>query len=77
MWMHPSSKPNGEEYYEYILDYVDSILIISHDPNQAMTTIHLTYRLKEEPTPPKTYLGATIKECHIPGGTQCVWSMKS
>jgi hypothetical protein len=56
---------------------VDNILIISHDPNQAMTAIRLTYRLKEEPTPLKTYLGATIKEWHIPGDIQHVWSMNS
>jgi hypothetical protein len=77
VWMRPSAKPNGEEYYEYILIYVDDILVISHDPNQAMTTIRLTYRLKEEPTPPKTYLGATIKEWRIPGDSQPVWSMNS
>jgi hypothetical protein len=77
VWMRPSAKPNGEEYYEYILVYVDDILVISHDPNQAMTTIRLTYRLKEEPTPPKTYLGATIKQWHISGDLQPVWSMNS
>jgi hypothetical protein len=77
VWLHPSSKPNGEEYYEYILVYVDDILIVSHDPSQAMTTIRITYRLKEEPTPPTTYLGATIKEWYIPGDTRHVWSMNS
>ncbi len=77
VWIRPSSKPSREEYYEYILVYVDDILIFSHDPNQAMTAIRLTYRLKEEPTPPKTYLGATIKEWRIPGDTQYVWSMNS
>jgi hypothetical protein len=77
VWMRPSAKPNGEEYYEYILVYVDDILVISHDPNQAMTTIRLTYRLKEEPTPPKSYLETTIKEWHISGDLQPVWSMNS
>jgi len=77
VWLRPACKPSGSEYYEYILVYVDDILVISHDPNQAMTTIRLTYRLKEEPTPPKTYLGATIKEWNIPGETQKAWSMNS
>jgi hypothetical protein len=77
VWMRPATKTNGEEYYEYILVYVDDILVISHDPNQAMTTIRLTYRLKEEPTPPNTYLGATIKAWTITGDTHKVWSMNS
>jgi hypothetical protein len=77
VWIRPSSKPNGEEYYEYILVYVDDILVVSHDPSQAMTTIRITYRLKDEPTPPTTYLGATIKEWHIPGDAHTVWSMNS
>jgi hypothetical protein len=42
-----------------------------------MTTKRITYRLKEEPTPPTTYLGATIKEWYIPGDTRHVWSMNS
>jgi hypothetical protein len=46
----------------YILVYVDDRLVVSHDPNQVMTTFCLTYWLKEDPTPPKTYLGATVKE---------------
>jgi len=62
VWIRAATKPSGKEYYKYKLVYVDDILVISHDPYQAMTTIHLTYHLKEEPTPPKTYLRATIRE---------------
>jgi hypothetical protein len=77
VWIRVATKPSGKEYFEYILVYVDDILVISHDPNQAMTTILLMYRLKEEPTPPKAYLGATIKEWNIPGDAQRAWSMSS
>ena len=29
VWMRPAVKASGEEYYEYILMYVDDILVIS------------------------------------------------
>jgi hypothetical protein len=40
-----------------------------------METIRLAYRLKEDPVPPKNYLGAKIKEWSIPNETRQVWSM--
>jgi hypothetical protein len=65
------------EYYEYILVYVDDILAISHSPRAIIETIRKQYHLKEEPTPPKVYLGATIKPWSIPNETNPVWSMNS
>ena len=29
VWMRPATKSNGEQYYEYLLVYVDDILSIS------------------------------------------------
>lgn len=58
-------KPNGFDYYEYILVYVEDLLVISHQAYKVMETIKVAYRLKEEPSIPKTYLGATIKQWHI------------
>jgi hypothetical protein len=75
VWIHAASKRDGYEYYEYILVYVDDLIVISHDPGKAMQTIQTAYRLKEEPTPPKTYLGATIKDWYVPGDSRHVWSM--
>ena len=34
VWIRPAVKPNKEEYYEYILIYVDNILAISHVPKK-------------------------------------------
>ena len=28
VWLRPAVKPNGDEYYEYVLCYVDDILAI-------------------------------------------------
>jgi hypothetical protein len=75
VWMQPAMKPDGFKYYEYILMYVDDVLVISHDPKPIMETIKQAYRLKEEPTAPETYLGATIKTWRIQGESNPVWSM--
>jgi hypothetical protein len=32
VWLRPGAKENGFQYYEYLLAYVDHILIISHQP---------------------------------------------
>jgi hypothetical protein len=42
-----------------------------------MEMIRKQYRLKEEPTAPKVYLGATIKPWSIPNEIKPVWSMNS
>jgi hypothetical protein len=61
VWMRPSKLPNGEEYYEYILVYVDDLLIISHRGNNILDilTTNYQYRLKDV-GPPKRYLGAVV-----------------
>jgi hypothetical protein len=68
---------NGYEYYEYILVYVDDIPALSELPERIIETIRKAYRLKEETTPPKTYLGSTIKTYSIPRETRTVWRMNS
>ncbi len=73
--MRPATKDCGFQYYEYILVYVDDILVISAAPSPVMKTIQKAYRLKEEPSPPKTYLGATIKSWTLPGDIKPTWSM--
>jgi len=75
VWMRPATTPDGFEYYEYILVYVDDILVISVAPIPIMKTIQQAYHLKDSPTAPTTYLGATIKEWSIPSETRKVWSM--
>jgi hypothetical protein len=77
VWYKPACKENGFEYYEYILVYVDDILAISHKPSIIMQIIQKQYRLKEEPTAPKQYLGAVIKSWHIPNEVRPVWSMSA
>ncbi len=56
---------------------MDDLLAISHKPSAIMKTIQKAYRLKEEPSPPKQYLEAVIKQWSIPNETRPVWAMSA
>ncbi len=67
VWMRPAVKPNGFQYYEYILVYVDDLLILSHQATAIVKEVQKLYRLKDDEIgPPKTYLGAQVKQSHLP-----------
>ena len=62
------AKPDGFKYYEYILVYVDDVLIISHAPKEHLKVIKAMYELN--PTsigPPTRYLGADVERVTRPG----------
>jgi hypothetical protein len=66
VWLWPMAKPNGDTYWEYALCYVDNILIISHQPQEAMDYLSSKYKLKEGSIKePDSYLGADIKKLNI------------
>jgi hypothetical protein len=48
VWYKAATKEDGFKYYQYILVYVDNILIIAHKPMPIMATIQKAYRLKDE-----------------------------
>jgi hypothetical protein len=75
IWYRAATKPDGTEYYEYLIVYVDDILVLSHCPKDVMKMFSKIYHLKEEPTVPKTYLGATILEWSINGDK--MWAMSA
>lgn len=79
VWMRPNVKPDGFEYYEYVLVYVDDVLCMSHNPKaMIMDCLKKTYTLKAgsvgEPT---EYLGCGVKKYHTPGHEQPRWAMSS
>ena len=47
VWMKPKTKPNVEKYWEYVLVYVDDILVMSHEPKVVMDYLASKYTLKE------------------------------
>jgi hypothetical protein len=66
VWLRKNAKPNGSEYYEYLLVYVDDILVVSHNTQSVMDTLSEHYTLKAERVrPPKEYLGSDISTFDI------------
>jgi hypothetical protein len=81
-WMRPATKPNGFEYYEYMLVYVDDILVASHDPTPVMEGIKKRFELKgNKYAEPTDFLGAQLKKRVIvdpeSGLSFECWSMSS
>ena len=81
VWMKPKIKPNSEKYWEYVLVYVDDILVMSHEPKVVMDYLASKYTLKEGSVKePEDYLGAEIRKWTIDGSddpTKVRWAMSS
>ena len=77
VWMRPAIKGNGFKYWEYILCYVDDILVISHQASKTMKSIGHKFKFKgDKIEPPKQYLGAGLSTMINEDGQQC-WAMSS
>ena len=61
-------KDDGFKYYEYLLVYVDDVLIISHNPMKHLEAIQSHYELNPASIgPPNRYLGADVRKVTRPG----------
>lgn len=76
LWYKPKVKPNGDEYYSFILVYVDDVLHFDHEPNILMEQLESIYRLKDKAEAPDRYLGANIDKVQMQDGS-VAWSMSS
>ena len=74
VWTRKATRENGEEYYEWIICYVDDILAISENPKGIMEAIGSKYDLKDTVKPPERYLGANIGRWKLPDGRE-TWCM--
>ena len=62
VWFKAATKPDGEEYYAYIMVYVDDLLCIDLNPKQYMDRVHESFKLKKGSVEkPKVYLGANCQ----------------
>ena len=62
-----NANADGFKYYEYILVYVD-VLIISHTPTEHLERIKANYELNPSSIrPPSRYLGADVRKVTRPG----------
>ena len=79
VWYKRATKPDGFQYYEYILIYVDDILVLSHQPKLTMNALGALYCLKEGSVGiPDHYLGATVKQWRFPDdATKVRWGLCS
>ena len=64
VWLRPAVKFNCEEYYEWVLMYVNDILEISMDPTAILKSMEGdTVKYKNgKIEPPEIYLGAKLQE---------------
>jgi hypothetical protein len=61
-------QPNGNEYWELLLVYVDDILIVSHEPRTHLQRLNSFYEFNVASIgPPTRYLGANVSRVTIPG----------
>ena len=75
LYFRAACKPDGTEYYEYLLVYVDDILCISHATDPIMKAFANIYRLKADSIgPPERYLGADIGKQVAESGVEA-WAM--
>ena len=77
IWYRPRFKPNGFDYYEYLLIFVDDILNISHDTKATMETLGTIYQLKHGSVgPPDCYLGGNVGKFQLEDGIMA-WFMSA
>ena len=70
VWFMAQTKPDGTEYYAYVLIYVDDILVIHHDAKMVLGQIDYFFHMKPESMgDPDIYLGCKLR-LHIVEATQ-------
>lgn len=77
VWLRPAVKDSGEEYYEYVMMYVDDILAISMNAVEVLESLKTeTIKFKNNKiAPPDMYLGAKLQKKQI-NNTWC-WTITS
>lgn len=76
VWMRKARKPDGTRYWEYVLCYVDDVLVVSHNPKLVMEHLCSRYTMKEGSIKePDEYLGAQVRR--YTSGDQSTWAMSS
>ena len=78
VWMRPAKKADGTNVYEYVLLYVDDVLVISERGEHVLRTgIGKYFELKEESIgPPDLYLGGRLRKVQLENGVKA-WSFSS
>ena len=78
VWYRPAVKKDGTEYYEYVLLYVDDVLVISENAEAVIRDeIGRHWEFKESSIEkPSIYLGGKCREVELSNGVKC-WAFGS
>ena len=75
LWLRPAVKPDGFEYYKYIICYVDGMLCTYHNPCKLIKIIQEHFKPKYyKIEPPDVYIGAKIAKMKLESGEYC-WTI--
>ena len=76
VWICPVVKPDGTEYYKYIMCYVNDILSVSHDVKSILQSLQGQFKLKgDKIEPPDMFLGTQLGTMQVKGNEG--WFMSS
>jgi hypothetical protein len=76
VWLRAAIKSVGEQYYEYVMMYVDDILALSNNARAILEEIQDTFKFKKDKIEaPEYYLGAQLQKKPL-NGLQC-WTISS
>ena len=77
VWLRPAVKGDGEEYYEYVMLYVDDVMAASHQATKVMEDLGKGIKYKNDKIEvPDSYLGAQLVQKTLPNGLKC-WCISS
>ena len=60
VWRRPAANPDGFEYYEYILCYVDDLLAINHDAQSVLKSVQDTFNCRQTRRLPRSTIGQDV-----------------
>ena len=74
VWMREARKSDGSIYWEYVLLYVDDVLVISENSEKVLyEEIGKYFELKEESVgPPTLYLGGKVSKVVVENGVEAL-----
>jgi hypothetical protein len=81
VWMRAKTRPDGFQYWSYVLVYTDDILVVDHEPQVVMDYLASRYTLKPGSVKePEIYLGSQVSKFYIDGADSPEkprWAMSS
>ena len=75
VWLRPAVKGSGKEYYEYVMLYVDDVMVASHQATKVMEDLGRGIKYKDDKIEaPDSYLSAQLAQKKLSNGLKC-WCM--